>query len=158
MITSFPSKWLYNPGGLRHFKFMPAYQVINQPLIRDSEITEPFTFSPGLSWLDGYATAETLNFNEPGTDSENGTIYDPEISGFVPGDKLDLIRLMSKMDRQPFLVLITDALGQLRVCGSHGYPLTFLSSFNSGTGRADSKGFQFSFKTQCIFRAPVYNV
>ena len=155
MISNFPTKKLYNPGGLRKFIFLPEQMVNSLPPVLDGLISHPFGLVPGVSWSNGYATTETLEFKEEMKDSVNGPIFSQEITGFVPGDQIALISLMQKMIGNPFIVQIIDASGQLRVAGSHGYPLLFSATFSTGSARSDAKGYQFKFSGDSIFSAPV---
>lgn len=158
MITDFPLKSLYNPGGLRNFKFIPALLVKTYPFISSSQVLEALTFLPEVDWLNGYSTPDTLLFDEDSESSENGPMYKQEVSGFAPGDKLALIDLMNDMEGQSFVIRTTDYSGQLRLIGSHGTPLTFSAKYTSGSGRSNSKGYQFKFTGYTNFRAPAYNV
>lgn len=156
MITNFPKKKSYNPGGLRSFRFVPRSWILGYPPIINNKITGEVTLLPGREWLTGYATAETLAFEENGKDSPNGVYYDQSIPGFAPGDHEDLLDLIQSMEGNEFVALVVDARGQTRLVGGYGYPLKFISDYSSGTMRSDGKGFSYEFTSQCPFRAPVY--
>lgn len=158
MFSNFPTKKLSNLGGLRSFKFVPAHFVAAMPVIISGQISSPLTLLLNKSWFNGYATPETLDFKEETVDSENGPVIRQIISGFVPGDDPVLVQLMEIMGGVPFCVQFTNARNQVRIAGTHGYPLVFTSKFSTGTSRADSKGFQFEFSGESIFNAPAYNI
>ena len=157
MISNFPAKRSYNPGGYKGFKFSPLSAVSIYPAIQSGAINLPYTFTQGNGWLDGYATYGTLLFKEIGVPSDNGKFYNQEITGFVPGDSPELSALMDEMEQQPFIIRLLDPRGKMRVAGTHCYPLIFTAEFNSGGNRPDAKGYTFKFTGQSIFRAPAYN-
>jgi len=156
MISNFPTKKLTNLGGLRSFKFIPAYLVASYPPLTSEGITSTLRLLHAQSWLNGYATPETLDFVEESRDSENGVFYSQKISGFVPGDSQDLSSLMAEMNGLPFVIQLTNPKNETKLIGISGYPLTFSSKFVSGTTRADSKGYQFEFSGESLLSAPAY--
>lgn len=156
MISNFPTKKIYNLGGLKNFKFIPFLDVAFQPAIEQGKITGALTLVNGGTWLNGYATPETLNFKEECVATSDGNIYSQTISGFVPGDHPELIDLLQALEDLPILVQIADTRGQIRLVGSHGFPMTFAGTYDSGSNRSDAKGFNFRISTNSIFRAPVY--
>lgn len=156
MLTNFPTPKTYNLAGLRTFKFIPRAAVNAWPGIFNSQILSSIGIISGFAWLNGYATPNTLLFTEEVKESENGKYYEQQIIGFAPGDKLDLIDLMDLMDAQEFIVQVKDSKNQNRLIGSHGFPLTFSSSYSSGSGIEEAKGYNFKFSGVSIFRAPVY--
>lgn len=158
MITNFPLKSSYNPGGFRKFQFVPSYLVLNYPDIQSGQITQPINLLSGAAWLLGYSTPGTLVFEEEGTDTDNGKVFKQVISGFVPGDKLILMDLMNNMEGLPFVVQLTDASGHIRILGTHGHRLVFSAKYGSGGERSETKGYQFKFSGEAKYRAPVYNV
>ncbi|WP_074590450.1 hypothetical protein [Pedobacter antarcticus] len=156
MISSFPPKKLYNPGGLLGFKFIPFNQVVSYPEIVDSVINKQLALTYGSSWLTGYSTAQTLNFDEECIQTENGPTYLQTISGYVPGDRPELIALLQALEGIEMVVQVMDPRGQNRLVGSHGYPLVFKAVYKSGTNRPDARGFSYTISNTSIFRAPVY--
>lgn len=156
MLTNFPTPKTYNLSGLRSFKFIDETAVHAWPGIFNSQIILPITLKTGFEWLNGYSTPFTLLFTEELKETEHGKYYEQQIVGFAPGDRLDLIDLMEQMDNRQFILQVKDTRNQTRLIGSHGFPLTFSSSYNSGLGRDDAKGYNFKFIGVSIFRAPVY--
>lgn len=156
MLTNFPKSKTYNLGGLVGFKFVHCSAVDSWPGIFNSKVSQALLLKPGFEWLTGYSTPETLNFDEPSKETQNGPYYEKIVSGFVPGDKEELLALMEQMDGRMFILIIKDTNGQDRLIGSHGDFLTFYSTYNSGSTRQDQKGYNFKFTGSAIFRAPVY--
>lgn len=158
MISSFPTKKPYNPGGYHSFRFTPAYLVTAFPMISNARAIVPLSFTAGNDWLQGYATTETLTYDEEPVNDGNGTYYNYTVAGFVPGDLADLIYLVSAMEKMRHIVLIRDTAGILRLVGSPAAPLDFIATYGSGAARTDQKGFNFKFTGSSLYRSPVYDV
>lgn len=156
MLTNFPIPKTYNQSGLRSFEFIHRSAVNVWPGIFNSQIMLPIALNSGFLWLKGYSTPQTLAFTEESKETKDGDYYEQQLIGFAPGDRLDLIDLMEQMDNNDFIIQIKDTRNQTRLLGSHGYPLKFSSSYNSGAGRDEAKGYNFKFTGVSIFRAPVY--
>lgn len=156
MLKNFPISKTYNLGGLVGFKFIHSSAVETWPGVFNGKVTTSLTLKAGHEWLTGYSTPETLSFDEEGDDNPNGPIYDRLISGFVPGEKDELLDLMSQMQGQEFILLIKDPNQKQRLIGSHGTPVLFGGSYNTGATRQDLRGFKFKFTGKAIFRAPIY--
>src|ERR1700754_3213781 len=131
MISNFPAKKAYNPGGYKSFQFIPYYQVSGFPAITAMKNLSQVIFYETYDWLNGYATAETLSYDEEYTPDENGGFYDLTITGFIPGDQVDLIDIMDTMPFNRFIVMILDTKGVTRLVGSTSTPLDFTANFNS---------------------------
>jgi hypothetical protein len=156
MITNFPAKSMVNQGGYKSFKFLPFDGVISFPAITSGMCVAAVEIKAGYSWLKGYATPETLSFAEPLKDSENGNYYEQNVSGFTPGNTPQLISLLEEMENQRFLLQLNDFKGIPRLIGYPGNPLKFNADFLGEALRNGRKGFTFSFRTESVFRAPVY--
>lgn len=159
MISNFPAKKIYNLGGYVSFTFTP-FQYIDSllPTNMAGRKRVAAIFKSGYSWLNGYATAQTLAFTEePGVDAQ-GTLYNLTVAGFVPGDKPDLAAMLEEMASQRFVLVLKDPAGILRMVGAPTRPLDFAASFDSGAGRADQKGYTMKFTGLSGVRAPEYGV
>jgi hypothetical protein len=126
-------------------------------MISDGSAIVAAALSGSSSWYDGYATRETLSFEEEPQNDGHGSYLKPIISGFVPGEAASLISVMDSMPLYRFLVIIKDPLGRQRLVGSPVMPLNFSAKFGSGTARPDAKGFNFKFYGDSLNPAPVYN-
>lgn len=158
MITNFPKKKSYNPGGLRSFRFVHASSVLAFPAILNGKVSSAVQLVADHEWLTGYATAYTSNFIENAKQSPHGVYYEQSLSGLAPGDYVELLDLIQSKEDQDFVLLVEDARGQIRLVGGFGFPLRFLSDYSSGSARSDMKGFDFKFSGIAPFRAPVYQI
>jgi hypothetical protein len=156
MISDFPAKKDYNPGGYLSFQFAPAQLVASFPMIANSKTVVPVAFLAGYDWFNGYATTETLVFNEEPAFDEGGTYYNITVTGFAPGDKPELVDLIGLMADNRFILQVKDTAKINRLVGTPKSPLDFSATFGSGGARADQKGFTFNFTGQALYRAPVY--
>jgi hypothetical protein len=156
MINNFPVHKTYTPGGYASFRFLSHNLVTTYPMISEGKALVPVATENNVAFFDGYATRETLNYEEEPVDNGNGTYYNLTVSGFVPGEAAALIDLMETLAYYRHLVIVKDPLGLQRLVGSPAAPLDFQAKFNSGTARPDSKGFNFKFTGQSLYRSPVY--
>jgi hypothetical protein len=155
MITSFPSRPVYNPGGYLSFKFIPSIYITGMPAPSNHVINTVITIVN--AWLQGYATYETLLFTEEVIKSAHGESYRPTLTGFIPGESAELADLIYSMEQvKDFVLLITDNRGRIRVAGSDTMPLEFSASFSSGDERSSTKGYNFKFTGDALTRAPSY--
>jgi hypothetical protein len=157
MITSFPTRPAYNPGGYTSFNFIPSIYITSFPGAENHVITSAITVSN--PWLTGYSTYETLSFNEDTVKSGQGESYRPEVTGFVPGEYPELTELLHAMEQMKnFVLQITNNRGKIRIVGSPDMPLQFLSSFSSGDQRSSAKGYGLKFIGDTLSRAPFYEL
>lgn len=156
MINDFPVSKSFNLGGLQSFQFVEYRNVDLFTGIFDSKILAPLSLKIGASWFKGYSTLYTLKFSEVSETGAQGKFYKQTISGFIPGDREALIRLMEAMDDNYFVLQVKDSSKQTRLVGGYGYPLLFSSKYDSGSNRSDGKGYEFTFYSESSFRAPVY--
>lgn len=157
MITDFPAKPVYNQGGYSTFKFIPHLFITSFPAAVNHVIsTAIITSSP---WLNGYATYETLQFNEEDIKSGHGKSYRAQISGFIPGEYPELTQLLFEMEQmEKFVVQLRNSQGKIRIIGSPERPLEFSSVFSSGDQRSSAKGYTLKFTGDELNRAPFYQL
>lgn len=157
MITNFPKTPGINIGGNSSFLYIPYYQISSLPAVTGKLITSPVKCKAGYQLLNGYSTLEQLELEETAKDNENGTPYQWEIGGFVPGDSDELIDLMESMEEVRHLVIVRDIMNKQRLVG-YNAPLTFKAIFKSGSKPGEARGFQFTFSGMSTQRAPIYKV
>lgn len=145
MITNFPDKPSYNSGGLKTFSFLPVVGVASNAIVLANAAIEPVVFVAGYAFLKGYATINSLQFNDEPTENEHGIFHEQSLNGFTPGDSRELSNLFVEMLRMKFLVVAKDYLGNNKLIGTKENPLSFSYKFSTGNDRKDSRGFKFAF-------------
>lgn len=148
---------MMNIGGLSSFSFIPLYLIERLPPVKGKVITEPIDLITGETTLKGYSTLEELEYKETQKDDDNGTFYQCDITGFMPGDGPDLIEQMEDMEQVRHLVIIKDNLNQHRLVG-YNAPLSFRATFQSGSKPGEARGYKYTFSGVSTMRSPVYRV
>lgn len=142
-------------GGMTGFYFIPRPYVTGLPAVSGGIITSSLQIIGDGGFFSGYATGETLAFDEPGSQDDNGNVYKPSITGTIPGNYPAMMALFQEMESFRHLVLMRDPNGHLRLVGYEN-PLIFLGGFKSGAKAADYKGYSFTFSGESLQRAPYY--
>lgn len=155
-MSNFPTKRAYNPGGLVSFQFVHHASVGAFPPMTNGVADSVIILRDDLTWLSAYSTPYTLQFTERAETTAHGVRYLHRITGYVPGDHAEVIAQMQAMDNQYFTALVKDANNRVRLVGGYGYPLLFSAAFDSGSSRADAKGFAYELSGYSIYRAPEY--
>lgn len=159
MITDFPSQPLTNIAGYTGFQFAPHYTVLTIPQAVNKLINAPVQFQPGHTFLNGYATVESLEFKEESKKTNQGTVYEQSVSGFIPGDTDELADLMEFMEASSmrYLLSLAPLTGKKRLIGVQ-VPLEFSAELVPGKAVGERKGYSFQFFASSTNRAPFYNV
>jgi hypothetical protein len=157
MITHFPNNPMMNLAGVFSFTFIPYHLITSLPAVQNKVVTESPLFALVNAGYKGYSTLEELEFIETAKEDENGTFYQWEINGFMPGDGELLIPLMEYMETCKHLVIIKDAMDQQRIVGMNS-PLNFTAVFKSGSKAGEARGYKYSFTGPSISRAPIYRL
>lgn len=147
-----------NVGGAATFQFSTYHLLAGLPAVIGKAITSPVLFIGANTFLNGYATLETLQFTEVAQTGDNGTFYTWQITGFVPGDSPALADLIESMECcLQYIVVVKDMMNIKRLVG-YNAPLTFIASYTPGNDTKSARGYTFTFAGTSPFRAPVYNV
>ncbi len=156
MFIDFPTPLNYNQGGIVQFQFVHISAVETWPDLIDGKISTPIVLKSGFQWLKGYSTSEKLNYLEDGKKTPNGSYYEKQINGVMPGDRKEIKNLMQEMQGRYFVVIFMEVGGLKRVAGGYGDLLEFSSKFSTGAARTDLKGYSFSFTGNGIYSSPIY--
>lgn len=152
MITSFPKRAMFNPGGLTAFYFIPSYSIIGIPDTYNGRVMSSIKTNDGENFYKGYATLDTLKYSEKPTKTENGTYYTQQLTGYYPGDDPNVQALFQEMERpgHSYLVVFEDMLGKRRLAGL-GSKLDFTANYDS-----ENKRYAFTFSGDTLEKAPLY--
>lgn len=152
MIKNFPKRPILNPGGLGSFYFVPKYEIDRFPKVANGMAQQHVTFKNSSYWYLGYASSDSLEFDEKSQTSDNGRYFDVNLDGAYPGDFLEIVALFNEMGNFTisYVLVFVDHLGKQRIAGLDG-DLFFTSSFSS-----KEKRYLFSFEGKCLDSAPIY--
>lgn len=156
MIGNFPTKKNYNPGGLKSFSFAPSVTIANYPAIVAGSANAELLFKTGFYLLNGYATANTLQFNQEEGETDQGVLHEQNLQGFVPLEGAEIVALFAEMVQMRFVCVAKDFNGIKKLLGSVLNPLVFSYKYSSGNDRKDAKGYKFSFARTTEESAPIY--
>lgn len=132
MITDFKNNKTTegaNKGGLCSFRFCPLSYVDVMPMATGGEYLGTITFESGKGWLTGYATYDTLDWDEQ---PQGGGLYEPKLKGFCPIDEPDNVAMFEEMKADRFLILAKDRHGREVLSGAIDAGLVF--DFRRGKG------------------------
>lgn len=152
MITSFPNRAVFNPGGLTAFYFIPSYYVEGFPEIYNGRTMSTLKITADENFYKGYATLDTLKYTEKLSKTPNGTHYSQQLSGNYPGDDAAIQDLFQEMERigHKYLVVFEDMMGKRRIAGGVS-GLEFSANYDS-----DNKRYAFTFSGDTLDKAPLY--
>ncbi len=131
-----------NKSGLCSFKFCPVSFVDQMPLASDGAYIDPITFHSGKNWLNGYATYDTLLWDE---DPQGGGLFAPSLKGFCPTDEPDNVALFTAMRAERFLILAKDRHGREVLSGNIQHGLIFNFKRTKGNRANNAQGQMFEF-------------
>jgi len=157
MIKSFPLPEPYNIGGCQDFKFIPANQFPSILIPANLEVNTAISIPNPHRWLFGYATYNTLLFEEKQEESLSGYLFLTSITGFYPKITPSILSQLHLMTKEHFIVLLTDRNGITRLCGTKDNPLIFTFHQTSGTAVSDRPGISFTFSAEQIHPSAIYN-
>lgn len=153
-MSNFPKAKTDNLGGVRKFEFIASNNVLSIPIPVNAVISASIPLKSGSAFLEGYATAKTLLFEEKNKLSNAGTSFLQEISGFYPGNTPEIIDFFSNMLRHNYIIKITDSNNYLRLVGTLESPLVFAFDLSTEAAVPKRPGIKYSFFAENILPAP----
>ena len=145
-------------GGNSGFEFSPVQLVSSIPQAIDGLVTTAIPMVGSTTFMDGYATANTLSYNEASEQTRAGTIYKVSVKGFYPKASAAMISLFAEMVRQKFILLVTEISGEKLIFGNKNEPLSFNFSKSSKNAPGERSGYDFEFSGTLTSPAPYYSV
>lgn len=147
MIRSFPRyRGSDNLGGIQQaFYFLAVSEIERLPVLLKGIRSGAIQTVGGTKWHVGYATMETLLYQEPQTREHAGTIWSAELSGICPQDSELLRNLFEEMSLQKFVVIFRDSNGRTKIAGSLEEPLQFSYSPTTGDKVETLNAYSFRF-------------
>lgn len=144
-----------NMGGGASFRFTAISNIDTWPLAIDNEITAPIVFVDDALVFEGYATEDSLDFNEQY--DANSMLYNSTLAGRTPIVSSAQTTIFRKMAGTHLICFYTDNNGVERIMGSPKNPCLFTFGNGSGQAGGTANGYSFSFSFSDKNPAPVYS-
>ncbi|NQU51033.1 MAG: hypothetical protein HQ522_00685 [Bacteroidetes bacterium] len=98
-----------------------------------------------------------MNLKEDPVKTNAGIHYKTDVTGFVPGNREDVLEAVNVMQSKPYQIIIQDGNGNYLLAGTQSYPLRLTAILQVGTKVSDPAGYQVHFTGQTILRARFIN-
>lgn len=93
-------------------------------------------------------SAETVEYIEKENTEFGTSIYDIELSGFIPNDTPEIALNLKYLKSRPFIIIFEDQNEYLKMVGGEDCPLRLKKSFQTQSEISKLKGYQISFTGQ----------
>ncbi|OIN56793.1 hypothetical protein [Arsenicibacter rosenii] len=144
-----------NPGSLVSVQVCPTFGFASFPAAADGQVSAAVSFRQGYRWFTIYSTANTPGFEEPEDETDNGPVWMPKISLFLPSDNAAYRRELFRWANYRFVAQIYDQAGIYRRVGTIIEPLSLKSAFNTGSAVPDRRGYSITLSGSTTTPAPV---
>ena len=104
-----------------------------------------------------YCTAETMELKEEPVVTGVGTHYNTDVTGFIPGNREEVLEAVNNMQSKPYQIIMQDGNGNYLLAGNSFYPLRLTAVLQVGKKTSDLAGYQIHFTGQTISRAKFIN-
>lgn len=121
-----------NFPGILNISVVKVSDVLTYPDQIDGIAIEQLVFKPGKDFVRWRATHNTAVFNSQGRDSRAGIIRNQELPFILPKTSL-LDTMLTKAERDEFIVLVEDKNGFRELFGSIDKPVRFRYDRTSGS-------------------------
>jgi hypothetical protein len=125
-----------NLPGLITISVVKKDDILSYPASLEGIAVEEITFKPGKDWIRWSATYNTANFINRSNDSDQGIIREQELPFVLPKSSA-IEAMLSKAERDEFIVLVQDKNGFRELFGSFQKPVRF--SYDKQTGSSSGR-------------------
>lgn len=147
-----------NIGGLETIDFALVTDVASIPDAVESLVPTGIIMNTGKRFYSAPFTLETGGFTETPSDSEHGTSYDKQVTGFCACDCNQNAALFEEMENARFIVKIKDNNGNKRLVGTIAEPLQFKVDRSSQQTTGETPGATITFYGKGVRQSPFYNI
>lgn len=123
-----------NMPGLSPIQLARVADIQDYPDAYDGIATAAITFLPGRGWIEWAATYNTSRFQVRSQDSQEGIIKDQKLPLVIPRHSSAITSMLTKAERDEFIVKVKDRNGQEYIWGSPQKPVRFIFDQNTGSG------------------------
>lgn len=147
-------------GGLVRVEYLPVNWLTESSF--ESSILKDWNLqkAPGIAtgdWLELYLIPDQRLWQEEYNPDEQGGYYEQTVTGFLPVHTAALAEELDTMRRYPFILRLTDRLGEKFILGSPNEALTFTSRATTGNSAANTRGHTITFTGKTIKKAFTFN-
>lgn len=125
------------------------------PVVTPGSVSGSLVFHTGFSWQNVYGTEETKEYEEKPDETDDGTIWNVQISCFLPGDSAQLRFTLDQMVRHRFIVECEDNVGLRRRVGTKVENLSFAYSFGVDPQMSGRRGYKLSWSGKLTSPPPI---
>lgn len=146
-----------NRGGISRLYAIPSADVIDINTFTSHDIaTATLSRSSGIIEIPFYP-GHSYNFHERHTITEQGDIYNVNISGIIPSQLVN-DNMIDTLRHGEWLVAHKDRRGFTRLSGTKLVPLRFTCASTSGSEHAELNGQEFEFTAKEENSSPVCKI
>lgn len=124
-----------NLSGLKYIRVVRSEDVAEFPESYEGIAQEEIVFDAGRDWINWAATYTTSSFSSRGEDSQEGMAGIKELPFVIPRHTGEITRMLTKAERDTFVVLFEDFNGVRWIFGSVEKPVRFSFDIQTGNGR-----------------------
>jgi len=144
-----------NMGGAASFTFTASTNIDTMPLAIAGKITDPITFIDNALVYDGYATEDSLEFNQ--SYNPDTLLYTCTLTGRTPNTGAEQTEILRKMNGTPLVAFFIDNNGVERIMGTPKNPAVFSFSDSTGQAGGTANGYSYRFTWADKLPCPVYD-
>lgn len=123
-----------NLAGLKYLRVIRSEDVSAYPEIYEGIAQEEISFVSGRDWVTWAATYTTASFSQRGEDSQEGMAGVKELPFVIAKHSGEVTRMLTKAERDTFIVLFEDFNGVRWLFGSKEKPVRFAFDLQTGAG------------------------
>jgi len=134
-----------NIGGVLDIKVARTADIISIPTPVNGVVYGNISFVSGRGWTTWIVTHETASFTAGEGDSDEGPLKSNSLPFVIPRDDATLRDMLTRAERDEFVILYKDGNGNQKLFGSLDNPVYFLYSQETGGAIASRNGYRCRF-------------
>lgn len=130
-MTLLKNTQLFNPIVKIFYAKVPNLGNEIDEIIENSDKTVSVNFNPGYDWKEIYSTRETINYEEPPSNTDDGKQFAQKLTFSYPGSGKENFDIINDLDQIPLLLRIKYNDGTSRLLGTIENPTFILNDFST---------------------------
>ena len=143
-----------NLSGLIKISIARVTDIDVFPDVYDGIAVQELTFNEGRTWVTWHATYQSASYTSQSSDSMEGVIKDMRLPFMIPRHRAMEV-MLSKAERDEFVVMVEDANGYRYLFGTPDKPVRFSYDKNSGSG-TDRNRYDCLFFAEAVNNVVIY--